>query len=44
MHKRVTPVKHAFAHSYFLFYLDLDEIDQISRRCPVVGRGAGASV
>ncbi len=41
MHKRVTPIMHGFAHSYFLFYLDLDEIDHIHRSCPVIGRGPG---
>jgi hypothetical protein len=32
MHHRFTPKVHHFQHSIFMFYLDLDELDQLSKK------------
>jgi DUF1365 family protein len=31
MHHRLEPKKHSFHYNVFMFYLDLDEIDGLSR-------------
>ena len=34
MHRRLSPKRHEFAYRIFLFYLDLDELAEISNRIP----------
>ncbi len=36
-HDRQSPKRYSFAHDVFMFYLDLDEIDEISRRINLFG-------
>ena len=38
MHYRVTPKEHKFTHKVFMFYVDLDEIDQLSKRFTLFSR------
>lgn len=36
MHCRLKPKKHQLSYSFFSFYLDLDEIDEIVRKIPMI--------
>jgi len=38
MHRRILPKTHAFAYRIFMFALDLDELDEVSRRVRGFGR------
>ena len=38
MHYRVKPKKHKLEHKIFMFYLDLDEIDEVARKVPLISR------
>lgn len=38
MHHRLEPLRNAFHYNYFLFYLDLDELDTLVRRNPLMSR------
>jgi uncharacterized protein len=38
MHHRLAPKKHRFVYKLFMFYLDLDELEEISRRMMLVSR------
>jgi len=38
MHHRLAPKKHRFVYKIFMFYLDLDELDEISRKVSLVSR------
>jgi len=38
MHRRVVPKKHEFVHRIFMFYLDLDEIDALSKDISLISR------
>ena len=38
MHRRTSPKKHAFKYGVFMFYLDLDELDELGKRFNLVGR------
>lgn len=38
MHCRIKPRRHQFRHQIFMFYLDLDEIDDLSRDIHLMGR------
>lgn len=42
MHCRIAPRKHRFTHRIFMFYLDLDELDEISRKLPFFKRNRRA--
>jgi DUF1365 family protein len=37
-HERFTPKRYAFRHRTFMFYLDLDELDEVAARLRLVGR------
>jgi uncharacterized protein len=37
MHKRLQPKQHEFVYRIFLFWLDLDELDEVSRDIPIFG-------
>lgn len=37
MHRRLKPKAHEFAYRIFLFWLDLDELDEVARRVPIFG-------
>lgn len=39
-HKRWLPRKHSFAHSHFMFYLDLDEMEVLASRLKLFGTGS----
>src|SRR6201989_3361169 len=38
MHHRLAPKKHSFHYDVFMFYLDLDEIDGLSKRLKFMSR------
>jgi DUF1365 family protein len=38
MHHRLLPKEHHFEHSIFMFYLDLDELDQVAQKLFLFGR------
>ena len=38
MHRRTSPKKHAFKYGVFMFYLDLDELDELGERFNLVSR------
>lgn len=38
MHHRLSPKEHRFHYEIFMFYLDLDEIDGLSKRLKLMGR------
>ncbi|QQL50379.1 DUF1365 domain-containing protein [Mucilaginibacter ginkgonis] len=38
MHHRLAPKKHSFHYNVFMFYLDLDEIDSLSKRLKLMSR------
>lgn len=38
IHRRTSPKKHAFKYDVFMFYLDLDELDDLGERFRLVGR------
>ncbi len=38
MHHRLAPREHRFAYRFFSFYLDLDEIDELTRRIVLMSR------
>lgn len=38
MHHRLAPKEHRFRYNIFMFYFDLDELDQIARRVPLFSR------
>ena len=42
MHQRLAPKKHRFSYRIFMFYLDLDEVDAVTRRIPFFGRNRRA--
>jgi DUF1365 family protein len=37
MHRRLKPKPHEFVYRIFLFWLDLDELDDVARRIPIFG-------
>jgi len=37
MHRRLKPKRHEFVYRIFLFWLDLDELDELARRIPIFG-------
>ncbi|MDD5199726.1 MAG: DUF1365 domain-containing protein [Terrimicrobiaceae bacterium] len=37
MHRRLKPKAHEFVYRIFLFWLDLDELDEVARRIPIFG-------
>ncbi|MFN0123478.1 MAG: DUF1365 domain-containing protein [Blastocatellia bacterium] len=39
MHQRLAPQRYGFVHRVFMFYLDLDELDMLSRRLRWFSRG-----
>lgn len=38
MHRRLEPKEHSFRYNVFMFYLDLDEIDEVCRETPGLSR------
>jgi hypothetical protein len=38
MHHRLAPKEHSFRYNIFMFYFDLDELDDIARRVPIFSR------
>ena len=38
MHHRLEPKKHHFSYNIFMFYLDLDELDEVAERCVLFSR------
>lgn len=38
MHRRTSPKKHAFKYGVFMFYLDLDELNDVGKKFSLVGR------
>jgi uncharacterized protein len=40
MHQRLAPKRYALRHALFMFYLDLDELDALSRRLRLFSRAA----
>ena len=39
MHQRILPKKHGFNYRIFLFLLDLDELEEIESRIPILSIG-----
>ncbi len=38
MHRRTAPKRHAFTYGLFMFYIDLDEVDQLGEQTKLVAR------
>lgn len=38
MHNRLSPKKHSFYYNVFMFYVDLDEIDELAKKLPLFSR------
>ncbi len=37
MHRRLAPKRHEFVYRIFMFWLDLDELDEVAERVPIFG-------